>query len=89
MRQITLRGIPDDIESAAQEEARIKGVSLNKAFLSLLRKGIEQQEHSSRSKASRRGSEFSQFLGLWDEEEGTAFDGSLREQRAIDEDLLL
>ena len=31
--------IQDDIETMAEEEARSKGISLNKAFLSLLRKG--------------------------------------------------
>ena len=89
MRQITLRGIPDDVENVALEEARSKGVSLNKAFLSLLRKGAEQQESSSRKARSRRSGEFSQFLGLWSEEDAAAFDSSLHEQRSIDEDLWL
>jgi hypothetical protein len=84
MRQITLRGIPDDIETIAQKESKDKGMSLNKAFLSLLRKGAEQQEGASRVKKSRTRSEFSQFLGLWSEDEAAAFDESLREQREID-----
>jgi len=83
MRQITLRGIPDHIEAVAQEEARSKGVSLNKAFLSLLRLGAEQQA-SPRRKKPHAASEFSKFLGLWDDEDATAFDESLREQRDID-----
>lgn len=86
MRQITLRGIPDNIESLAQEEAKSKGVSLNKAFISLLRRGAEQQA-SPRRKWSGKASEFSKFLGLWNEEDAAGFDESLRQQREIDKDL--
>jgi hypothetical protein len=84
MRQITLRGIPDDIETIAQKESESKGISLNKAFLSLLRKGAEQQKSASRVKRSRTKSEFSQFLSLWSEDEAAVFDESLGEQREID-----
>ena len=86
MRQITLRGIPDNIETLAQEEAKSKGVSLNKAFISLLRRGAEQQASPRRKKPST-ASEFSKFLGLWKEEDAAAFDESLRQQRDIDKDL--
>jgi hypothetical protein len=40
MKQITLRGIPDDVTKAVKEEARQKGLSLNKAFLSALQAGF-------------------------------------------------
>lgn len=84
MRQITLRGITDDIESIAQKQAKSKGVSLNKAFLSLLRNGAEQQARTGRGKKSHAKSEFNQFLGLWSEDEAAVFDESLCEQREID-----
>ena len=86
MRQITLRGIPENIETLAQEEAKSKGVSLNKAFISLLRRGAEQQA-TQRRKRTRVASEFSKFLGLWKEEDAATFDESLRHQRDIDKDL--
>jgi hypothetical protein len=86
MRQITLRGIPDNIETLAQEEAKSKGVSLNKAFISLLRRGAEQQT-SHRRKSHSEASEFSRFLGLWKEEDADTFDESLRQQRDIDKDI--
>jgi hypothetical protein len=86
MRQITLRGIPDNIETLAQEEAKSKGVSLNKAFISLLRRGAELQASPRRKKPST-ASEFSKFLGLWKEEDAATFDESLRQQRDIDKDL--
>jgi hypothetical protein len=87
MRQITLRGIPEDVESLVKDEARTKGVSLNKAFVSLLRKGLERQPRSVRFDAYRTSDEFRQFLGLWTEDEAAAFDGALAEQRGVDEDL--
>jgi hypothetical protein len=83
MKQITLRGIPENIETIAQEEARTKGVSLNKAFISLLRKGATQQGR----KKPRSKSEFASFLGLWNEEDAAVFDESLRKQRDIDKEL--
>ena len=87
MRQVTLRGVPDDVETIAQKEAQSKGISLNKAFLALLRKGAEQQARQPHGKKARAKSEFRQFLGLWTEEEGAAFDEFLHEQREIDEEL--
>jgi hypothetical protein len=36
LRQITLRGIPDEIERMIKKEAERKGLSLNKAFVELL-----------------------------------------------------
>ena len=84
MRQITLRGIPEDIETIAEKEAKSRGVSLNKAFLSLLQKGAEQQSRLARRKKTRAESEFKQFLGLWNEEEAAVFDKSLKDQREID-----
>ena len=36
MKQITIRNIPDEIEKVVKKEARVKGLSLNKAFISLL-----------------------------------------------------
>ena len=86
MRQITLRGIPDNIETLAQEEAKSKGVSLNKAFISLLRRGAERQA-SKRGKRPGAKSEFSKFLGLWKDEDAVAFDESLRQQREVEKEL--
>lgn len=38
MRQMTLRDIPDEIEMVARNKASRQGISLNKAFLTLLRR---------------------------------------------------
>ena len=42
MRQITLRDIPEDVERVVRNEAENNGMSLNKAFLSVLRRGANQ-----------------------------------------------
>jgi hypothetical protein len=42
MRQITLRDIPEDVELVVRNEAENNGMSLNKAFLSVLRRGAKQ-----------------------------------------------
>ncbi len=34
MKQITIRGIPDEVKKTVQKEAERKGVSLNKAIIS-------------------------------------------------------
>ncbi|WP_305046010.1 hypothetical protein [Geoalkalibacter sp.] len=87
MRQVTLRGIPDDVEAAAREEARNKGISLNKALVSLLRRGADQQAQATRRRRPKAKSEFSVFVGLWDDAQGDAFDEALAEQRQIDDEL--
>lgn len=87
MRQITLRGIPDDIETIAQKAAKSNGVSLNKAFLALLREGAEKQARVARGNKSHARSEFSQFMGLWSDDEAAVFDEALGEQREIDKGL--
>jgi|APIni6443716594_1056825.scaffolds.fasta_scaffold211532_3 hypothetical protein len=41
MRQITLRDIPEEVEQVVRKEAENRGMSLNKAFLSVLRRGAK------------------------------------------------
>lgn len=84
MRQMTLRDIPDEIEIVARNEASKQGVSLNKAFLTLLRKGTQQTIAQSPAVNRHRESRFSRFCGIWTDEDAVEFDNSLLEQRKID-----
>lgn len=84
MRQMTLRDIPDDIEMIARSEASRQGVSLNKAFLTLLRKSTQQKDAQISSADKKRSNRFSRFCGIWTDTEATEFDKSLLEQRSID-----
>ena len=84
MRQMTLRDIPDDIEMIARTEASRQGVSLNKAFLTLLRKSTQQTVAQPSSVDKKSKSSFSRFCGVWSDAEATEFDKALLEQRKID-----
>ena len=86
MRQMTLRDIPDEIEMIAREEASRQGVSLNKAFLSLLRKSTHKNASQSSASDMKRGSRFSRFSGVWSDEDVAEFNKVLLDQRAIDEE---
>ena len=46
LKQITLRSIPDEIEVMVKKEAKAKGLSLNKAFITLMEKatGIKTRD---------------------------------------------
>jgi hypothetical protein len=83
---MTLRDIPDEIEMIARDEASRQGVSLNKAFLSLLRKSTQQNVAQLSSEVNKRSSRFSRFCGVWTDTEAAAFDKVLLEQRNIDDD---
>ena len=84
MRQMTLRDIPDEIEMIARNEASRQGISLNKAFLTLLRKSTQQNIAQLSSADKKLKSRFSRFCGVWTEAEATEFDKALMEQRTID-----
>jgi hypothetical protein len=81
---MTLRDIPEEVEMVARDEASRKGISLNKAFLALLRKGMQQTKVQSSSVASKSNGTFSRFCGVWSEEDAAEFDNALLEQRKID-----
>ena len=84
MRQMTLRDIPEEVELVARNEASRKGISLNKAFLTLLRKGMQQTKVQTSSVTRQSDSTFSRFCGVWSEEDAAEFDNALMEQRKID-----
>ena len=83
---MTLRDIPDEIEMVARSEAGKQGVSLNKAFLALLRKGTQQMIAQSPGINSQRKSRFLRFCGIWNDEDTVEFDTTLLEQRKINDE---
>ncbi|MEI9479111.1 MAG: hypothetical protein WCO26_21415 [Deltaproteobacteria bacterium] len=86
MKQITLRGIPEDIEKKAKKEADSKGLSLNKAFLSLL-KGSAGMSLKAKKRNKTLNHDLDHLSGKWTKEEAETFDRNLGLQRRIDEDL--
>lgn len=85
MRQITIRNIPDEIERIVKKEARSKGVSLNKAVISLLEKATGIRAKGENKKVPYH--DLDHFCGVWKKEDETTFNKNLELQRKIDEEV--
>ena len=85
LKQITLRGIPVDIERMMKREAERKGLSLNKAFISLLERAIGTKEKVQKRKSLHH--DLDHLCGIWTKREAEEFIKTVQFQRTIDEDL--
>lgn len=84
MKPVTLRNVPPDVERAIRRRAREKGLSLNKAIITLL------EGDAGRRKSPKRPivyHDLDQLAGTWSAREASEFDAALDEQRHIDEEL--
>lgn len=81
MKQYTVRGVPPEIEKKIAEEARRKGMSLNRALISLL------EEVAGTTAGPEPYTDLDDLCGVWSPAEYDRFEESLREQRGIDEEL--
>jgi len=85
LKQITLRGVPVEIERMIKREAESKGLSLNKAFLSLLGMTTAAKEKSQRKNLMHH--DLDHLCGVWTKREAEEFIKAVAFQRTIDEDL--
>jgi hypothetical protein len=85
LKQITIRGIPVEIEKLIKEEAEKKGVSLNKAFLSLLMKATGLKGEGKKKKILYH--DLDHLSGAWTKEDSTMFEKKLKLLRKIDEEI--
>jgi hypothetical protein len=85
LKQITLRDIPYEIERLIKIEAEKKGLSLNKAFLSLLEKATGIKAKEKKKKAIHH--DLDRLCGIWTKDDAEAFEKTLELQRKIDESL--
>ncbi len=85
LKQITLRGIPDKIEKIIKKEAEKKGISLNKAFISVLEQAAGTKAGGKKKKTLYH--DLDHLFGAWSREEAKSFQENLELQRGIDEDL--
>ncbi len=85
LRQITVRGIPDEVERMIKKEAERKRLSLNKAFILLLEKASGVRGKEKKKTVSYR--DLDHLSGIWTKEEAETFKSNLESQRKIDEDL--
>jgi hypothetical protein len=85
LKQITLRGIPREVERIIKTEAERRGLSLNKAFLSILEKAAGVKGEAKKKKTLYH--DLDHLSGIWAKEETKAFEKGLKLQRKIDEAL--
>ena len=86
MKQITLRGIPVEIERMIEREAEKNGLSLNKAFISLLEKNTGAKGKMRKGKSLHH--DLDHLCGIWTRSETDEFTRNIEFQRKIDEALL-
>ncbi|HEY9868372.1 MAG TPA: hypothetical protein V6D08_04350 [Candidatus Obscuribacterales bacterium] len=80
MKQITIRGVSDDLARALKEETRRRGTSLNQAVLDLLRQSLGL-EHG-----RRYDNGLSKFAGTWSRDELADFERATEICERIDEE---
>jgi hypothetical protein len=84
MKAVTLRSLPPHVAEAIRKEANRKGMSLNKAVISLLENRVGAREKKIRQ---TRHHDLDDLAGSWSKQEAAEFDKSLADQRTIDPDL--
>ena len=85
MKQITLRGIPVEIERMIKKEAERKGLSLNKAFISLVEKATGTKDKMQKRKSMHH--DLDHLCGIWTKRDAEEFTKNVEFQRTIDEGL--
>lgn len=85
MKQITLRGIPVEIERMIKKEAERKGLSLNKAFISLVEKATGTKEKMQKRKSMHH--DLDHLCGIWTKRDAEELTQNVEVQRTIDEGL--
>jgi DNA polymerase III delta subunit len=72
---------PDAVKKTVQKEAAKKGVSLNKAIISLLERAVGTKVPEKKKRVLYH--ELDHLAGLWSREEAASFDKSLKAQRKV------
>jgi len=85
VKQITIRSIPDEVKKTVQKEAAQKGVSLNKAIISLLERAVGTKAEEKKKRVLY--DDLDHLAGLWSREEAAQFDKTLKAQRKVDTEL--
>ena len=89
MNQITIRGIPADVERVIRQESQRTNQSLNKTIVSMLAGAVTAATTDGRLKKKELPpSDFSAFSGTWTKEEADEFDARIEEMfEQIDEEM--
>jgi len=82
VKQYTIRGVPRAIEKMIEREADRTGLSINKAFISLLEKALLGR--GVKNKKKKRHEDLDGLFGVWEGHESEEFEDNLKSQREID-----
>jgi len=85
MKQMTIRGIPEEVKKVVKKEAERKGLSLNRAFISVIERTAAGKSPEKKKRVLHH--DLDCLSGLWSREESAAFEKSPRGQRKMDEEL--
>ena len=82
MKQLTIRGLGDELAQAIQRLANRDGTSLNRAAGKLLRRGAGLEDGQ---RADTVGSSLDHLIGTWSDAEADEVEQALRHFETIDE----
>ena len=85
MRQLTIRGFDEELERLIRRFASREGISLNRAVLTLLRRGADLGESCDRPETV--GDSLDHLIGTWSAEQAAEFDRALEDFSRIDEEM--
>lgn len=77
---VTLRNLPKKLDQTIKRRAKEKGISVNKAVISLLEEQLEMKS----GKLAVEYHDLDGLAGVWTKAEADAFDNRLVHQRSID-----
>ena len=85
MKQLTIRGFDPVLESEIRDLARRENISLNKAVLRILHRGLQRSEDG--LKDGVIGSSLDHLAGTWSEADGRVMDEVTKDFGRIDPEL--
>lgn len=79
MKNLTIRGVPDEIAAALEKEKRRRGESLNQTVIDLLSQGL--------GVGAARSNGLARLAGTWSDKEFRAFKDATAPLERVDEEL--
>lgn len=80
MNQITIRGIPADVERAIRQESEASQLSLNKTIINMLKRAVEAAD-AKRPRRQKLNHNFDKYFGTMSKEEADELNRYIMEER--------
>ena len=81
---LTIRNVPPEVMSAIKERSRSRGVSANKAVISLLEERVGTRRGHAAKESHR---DLDHLAGRWSDGEATELERAFSEIRSVDQEL--